>query len=126
MTNEEAIHALDTLVEAYGIAIRALHAQKDSNLVEIDQVKPAKLDRSRWEGCEHCKGDLEGYTSCFRNTNGSSIKMYIPEGEAAIVIPGRYNHRAYIKISYCPFCGRPLTEEAWAEMERRIGGSETK
>ena len=54
MTNEEAIHALDTLVEAYGIAIRALHAQKDSNLVEIDQVKPAKLDRSRWKGCNYC------------------------------------------------------------------------
>lgn len=26
-----------------------------------------------------------------------------------------------IPIKYCPFCGRPLTEEAWAELERRIG-----
>lgn len=23
---------------------------------------------------------------------------------------------------YCFVCGRPLTEEAWAELERRIGG----
>ena len=23
---------------------------------------------------------------------------------------------------FCPECGRPLTEEAWTEMERRIGG----
>ena len=87
MTNEEAIHALDTLVEAYGIAIRALHAQKDSNLVEIDQVKPAKLDRSRWEGCEYCK-------------NMSILK------------------------GFCYSCGRPLTEEAWAELERKIGGND--
>ena len=85
MTNEEAIHALDTLVEAYGIAIRALHAQKDSNLVEIDQVKPAKLDRSRWEGCEYCK-------------NMSILK------------------------GVCYSFGRPLTEEAGAELERKIGG----
>lgn len=24
---------------------------------------------------------------------------------------------------YCYVCGKPLTEEAWAEMERRIGGN---
>lgn len=24
--------------------------------------------------------------------------------------------------SFCPDCGRPLTEEAWAELERKIGG----
>lgn len=26
---------------------------------------------------------------------------------------------------YCNRCGRPLTEEAWAEMERRINGGTT-
>ena len=88
MNNEEVIHALDTLVEAYGIEIRALRAQRDVNRVEIDTVKHAKLDRSRWrwEGCETCKG-------------------------------GRYR-----RGEYCPGCGKPLTEEAWAELERRIGG----
>lgn len=28
----------------------------------------------------------------------------------------------YRRGEYCPGCGRPLTEEAWAEMERRING----
>lgn len=23
---------------------------------------------------------------------------------------------------FCPVCGKPLIEEAWAELERRIGG----
>lgn len=29
---------------------------------------------------------------------------------------------ASILKGFCYACGRPLTEEAWAEMERRIGG----
>ena len=87
MTNEEAIHALDTLVEAYGIAIRALRDQCDINRFEIDTVKPEKLDKRRWEGCEYCK-------------NMSTLK------------------------GFCYSCGRPLTEEAWAELERKIGGND--
>lgn len=27
-----------------------------------------------------------------------------------------------VKVSYCPVCGRPLTEEAWAELEKRLRG----
>ena len=26
---------------------------------------------------------------------------------------------------FCPYCGRPLTEAAWAELERRINGGTT-
>lgn len=25
---------------------------------------------------------------------------------------------------FCPYCGKPQTEEAWAELERRIGGND--
>ena len=28
-------------------------------------------------------------------------------------------------IKYCPVCGKPITEEAWAEMERRINDGKT-
>lgn len=51
---------------------------------------PAKLDRSRWEGCEYCKETVP--------------KWYL--------------------WKFCPDCGKPLTEEAWAELERRIGGND--
>lgn len=27
---------------------------------------------------------------------------------------------------FCYACGRPLTEEAWAELEQRIGGNDEK
>lgn len=103
----QASNAIETLLEERDAALRT-------------QWIPANLDRSRWEGCEYCKGDLEGYTSCFLDSDGRSRAIYIPEEEAAIVSTGRYNHKYYIPIKYCPFCGRPLTEKAWAELERRI------
>lgn len=53
------------------------------------QQTPAKLDRSRWDGCEVC------------------LTIGAPE-----------NWEDGIK--FCPRCGIPLTEEAWAELERRI------
>lgn len=105
MKNEEAIHALDTLVEAYGVAIRALRAQNS----------PAKLDRSRWEGCERCNWNwnLEGLEAWMRGELGE-IRII---GD---VMPcGVSSAQTVEQIKYCPFCGRPLTEEAWAEMERR-------
>ena len=123
MTIEEAIKHFESYVgnecytanhqNACKMAIAALRAKQG----------PAKPGRSLLDGCDCCKGDLEGYTACFRDVNGRSRRIYIPEGEAAIVVPGKYNHKFCIPIKYCPFCGRPLTEEAWAELERRIGGN---
>lgn len=69
---------LDAMIEASRMGASALRAQ------------PAKLDRSRWEGCEYCK----------------DIPKSILEG-------------------FCYACGRPLTEEAWEELERRINGGTT-
>ncbi len=99
---------------------------KDAQVLRlvVQMLKENKgLDRGQWEGCEYCVPDCEGYSALFRDVNGKQKKMYIPEGEATIVVPGTYNHKVCISISYCPFCGKPLTEEACAELERRIGGN---
>lgn len=70
------------------------HKQLAEWLIELialrAQQTTAKPDRSRWEGCYSCGNMLK------------TIRM---------VKLGR---------NYCPRCGRPLTEEAWAELERRI------
>lgn len=34
-----------------------------------------------------------------------------------------YGRPKYVR--FCPVCGRPLTDEAWAELERRINGGKT-
>ena len=62
-------------------------------------------DREAWEPCKACSSEysqkivavVERYHGCLTET----IKT--------------------IKVSYCPVCGRPLTEEAWAELEKRMG-----
>lgn len=119
MTREEALKNREECLEY--LEGRPLAASVCVEAVRWPALRayPARLDRSRWEGCEYCRADREGYSTCFRDVNGRPRRMYIPEGEAAIVVPGKYNHKFYIPIKYCPFCGCPLTEEAWAELERR-------
>lgn len=60
---------------------------------------PAHIDRSKWEKCELCS---------------------LTDGKPAsrLILAETCNGEA----KYCPRCGRPLTEEAWAELERRLRG----
>lgn len=51
------------------------------------RAQPAKLDRSRWEGCECCQELFQ-----------------------------------MVLLEFCPACGKPLTEEVRAELERRMSG----
>lgn len=53
-----------------------------------------KLDRSRWEGCRWFNGLCQEVTG-----------------------DPRWDYR------FCPKCARPLTEEAWTELERKIFGN---
>ena len=60
---------------------------------------PAHIDRSKWEPCELCS---------------------LPDGKSSsrLILAETCNGEA----KYCPSCGRSLTEEAWAELERRLRG----
>lgn len=81
--------------EFYRMCERSLRAQQAA----------AKLDRGRWEGCCTCN-----------NTPGIML------GEITMCIGKRILTTESHEFKFCPECGKPLTEEAWAEMERRIGG----
>ena len=59
------------------------------------RTQPVKLDRSWWEGCNLC--------------NNPTISGFT----------------TYCGYQYCKNCGRPLTEAAWMELERRINGGTT-
>ena len=101
MTREEAIkileqragHSYPKFIDAVNVAYHALRAQQE----------PVKLDRDQWERCEWCKGC--GAVICEEHNAMRPKKK-----------------RSVIAV-YCPNCGHPLTEEAWAELERRIGGA---
>lgn len=61
------------------------------------------IDREAWKPCGVC-GKADGAISanyCTEDVQGFTIT----------------NHT--VKSRFCPKCGRPLTEEAWAELEKR-------
>lgn len=121
MTREETIEALSLLKifdapdlnEAVKIAIAALRAQQ------------TPLDRSRWEGCEYCahqKDNIELCPMLSHDESDCDRGMYIHRG-CLISNSGEFQ---YVKIDFCPMCGRPLTEAAWAELERKDEGGDGK
>lgn len=122
MTIESAIKALGLirifdapeLKKALEMAVDALHAQKDSNLVDFDHFKPVKLDRSWWEGCEMCSRTYRP-----PEWNGGGSHDFRVSQNELFYHDAKYGWEG-IEVKFCPMCGRPLTEEAWAELERRI------
>lgn len=92
---------------------------------------PAHIDREGWEKpCGMCGGK----TTLYQHTNTTKLFMNT-FGEAATLVTecmacppyadccmkGISANSAF-KINFCPECGRPLTEEAWAELEKRLRG----
>lgn len=72
---------------------------------------PAHIDRSKWEACDHCK------KACWNcNHNLFAVKEMTKCDDC--VNQSKWEFLAY--QNYCPKCGRPLTEEAWVELERRV------
>ena len=73
--------------------------------------QPAHIDREKWGPCEDCEEKLCENCQSFHLASWKK-----PCKECA----GKSNWQPASK--YCPWCGRPLTEEAWVELERRVFG----
>lgn len=92
---------------------------------------PAHIDREAWEKpCSMCGGKTTLYqhtntTKLFMNTFGNAARLVTEcmacPPYADCCMKGISANSAF-KIKFCPECGRPLTEEAWAELEKRIIG----
>ena len=84
---------------------------EDSELT-VCSYPPAHIDRSEWEPCDNCK---KACWNCKHN-------LLCCEGNDKecddCVNQSKWEFLAY--QNYCPKCGRPLTKEAWAELERRL------
>ena len=110
------LHPSNDVNEAFKMALAALYAQQT----------PAKLDRSRWEAHPVIK------RRPYRSEHFKEVKLS-EEGEVLyrkiVTIHENwtddYCSACGKKLcsrftNYCPNCGRPLTEESWAETEGRI------
>lgn len=67
---------------------------------------PAHIDREAWEPCGLC-GTLHDEIMC-----RFSKKTEYDQSTTS----------RYAMARFCPNCGRPLTEETWAELEKRVRG----
>lgn len=91
----------------------------ESRGMSVYAYPPAHIDREAWEPCEVCKKQEDPCIKdgCFRRNRwkcGFGCDKYKEFQERTAVLR---------KSKFCPNCGRPLTEKAWDELEKRIGGA---
>ena len=67
---------------------------------------PTHIDREAWEPCKLCSGAKYVYG------HASAVVQNEDKGQIETEVEGDFD--------YCPECGRPLTPEAWDEMEKRL------
>ena len=83
----------------------------DQMIHDIESMPTIYMDREAWEPCEACKDN--------------EITIHVPEFKAMAVCNQHMDHGAFdltLHLKFCPWCGRPLTPEAWAELEKRLRG----
>lgn len=78
--------------------------------------KPLTLEqlRERWKGCDSCKA------ACWNCSHNLLCCEDNDEECHYCFDQSRWEYNNY--RDYCPDCGRPLTDEAWAELEQRLQG----
>lgn len=107
MTIEEALDMLE-----YGDWFQSVYnnlpesiANKVAEAIEA-LAKVVHIDQKKWEPCQSC--DSKCLTCMINETDKcrrcKDYKYYLP------------------LYQFCPVCGRPLTDQAWAELEKRLRG----
>lgn len=76
----------------------------------------ALIDREKWEPCEFCGEWMAG--DCRPKEQDAGYKLYA--GYCKQVAADDFFEDETEELNYCPICGRPLTPEAWEELERRM------
>lgn len=81
------------------------------------EATPVKIDPAAWGPCEVCVGQDDPCLkdNCFRRSArvcGYNCDKFV-----------RYmnNAKKIHDANFCPDCGRPLTEKAWAMLRSRLG-----
>lgn len=101
------------IVAGVNIEDNALYCQGDYTCRDYGKVwlayayPLAHIDREAWSPCELCRGK-------HLQTVGFDDRIYLCGGNSK---PPENE-----KFRFCPKCGRPLTEDAWAELENRLRG----
>lgn len=112
MTREEAIKILIDCEKKPNWKITSGMIKEACRTATL-HAQPAKLDRSRWEGCFYCI--KQGCDTC--------IDADVAYGcEPCSSCKG---YTRYRPVNFCRHCGRPITEEALAKLAQKIGGNDS-
>lgn len=117
MTREEIIHEYEDAVAAHAVAAAAgiKGAEKSYELFKagLEALRPVSREQVEkvFPGCPYCKPDSEGYVQKFGAYS-------ILNGEL------KTGHCKPQKISFCPHCSRPLTDEAVEMVMEKINNME--
>lgn len=126
MTREEAINALDIVehMESFSVLYAPGEPMAQTTVSELKKAcrmavsalraQKTKLDRNRWEGCEWCRQKY--CDNCFWGIKMKDSARCARCNEKSEWTP---------LVSYCSNCGRPITDEAWEKMDRRINDGTT-
>ena len=84
-----------------------------------DKARTLLGDREAWEPCELCKrldeADPCYKDECFRK-NAPACNFCCDK-----FLDWKADNDRLTGAAFCPKCGRPLTKNAWAELEKRFG-----
>lgn len=83
---------------------------QERNNLKVTPAHPAHIDLEAWD-CEYCTGDVDDRPFL------DSKDLYI-SGDGWLT--SDYQDHDFCKIQFCPKCGRPLTPEARAMLEKRL------
>lgn len=75
---------------------------------EAYSLEEKHIDRDSWKPCEMCE-------TCSNCWGAMNEKYWLPCNKCT-------EFSEFDPVSYCRYCGRPLTEEAWEELEQRLMG----
>lgn len=88
----------------------------------------AHIDKGAWEECTYCSGipHMEGVElkPCASGNIGCEVAFGKCRDDESVgmVVYHRNTAGGYVDFDFCPFCGKPQTEEAWVMLEKRLRG----
>lgn len=102
---DAAIREQQTTLGGTYVSIERFNAVK-AELDALREKQTAKLDRRRFGWCRYCDG-------------GQGVVTFEVPDE--IDVPEDVVKFEWIEVPrYCPICGKPQTDEAWAELKNRV------
>ena len=130
MTREEAIEYFKMKVSAREAIGNDIGADYEAYKIALSALRPVSREQVEkvFPGCDYCKRAwMEGVDlkPCASGNIGVELTIGRVSEDDAFGILAYYRNAAagYVDFPFCPFCGRPMTEEAMQMVMERLGAT---